>query len=64
MRDTQRIASILNRLGAVWYKYPDLRLAQLILNVVDTSPSAYYIEDEDLISKIEEFYNFDKSENL
>lgn len=55
MRDINRIPKILERLSVVWKKYPDLRLVQLIDNVI-TNSMAYYIEDEELIEKIEAFY--------
>ena len=55
MRDPERIKSVLNRLQAVWEKYPDLRLGQLILNVVQ-DPTLYYLEDDKLIETIEEHY--------
>ena len=55
MRDPERIKSILNRLQAVWEKYPDFRLGQLILNVLQ-DPLLYYIEDDKLIEAIEEHY--------
>ena len=56
MRDPNRIPIVLNRLQAVWKKYPDLRLGQLITNVF-RSDSLYYLEDDRLIDIIEEFYN-------
>ena len=55
MRDKDRIPKILERLSVVWEKYPDLRLVQLIDNVI-TNSMAYYIEDEELLEKIEAFY--------
>lgn len=55
MRDLNRIDNILKRLEKVWKKYPDLRLSQLIVNVY-SSDLNYYIEDEDFIENIEEYY--------
>ena len=55
MRDINRIDPMLKRIGEIWKKYPDLRLGQLIKNASFDS-NLYYIEDEDLIDKIEEFY--------
>ena len=55
MRDPERIDKVLAAIGEVWYKYPDLRLGQLILNVVQ-DPTLYYIEDEDLVKRIDKFY--------
>lgn len=56
MRDINRIDLILDRLKTLWKKYPDLRLGQLILNVIN-DPALYYIEDEELIDLLEEFYS-------
>ena len=56
MRDINRIDRILDRLKTLWKKYPDLRLGQLILNVLQ-DPALYYIEDEELIELLEEVYN-------
>lgn len=55
MREPNRIDIILKRLEKVWKKYPDLRLSQLIVNVY-SSDLNYYIEDEDFIENIEEYY--------
>ena len=51
MRNKERIDDICIRLAALWKKYPDLRLGQLILNVMQ-DPALYYVEDEDLIVKL------------
>lgn len=56
MRDKNRIESVLNEIKDIWKQYPDLRLGQLILNVV-RDPAAYYIEDEQLIVALKAFYN-------
>lgn len=55
MRDINRIDLILDRLKTLWKKYPDLRLGQLILNVLQ-DPVLYYIEDEELIETLEKAY--------
>lgn len=55
MRAVSRIDSILKELGEIWKEYPDLRLGQLILNVLQ-DPVLYYIEDEDLILRLKEIY--------
>ncbi|KKK80095.1 hypothetical protein LCGC14_2826950, partial [marine sediment metagenome] len=42
-----------------WKAYPDLRLGQLLLNVVQndlTSGLLYYMEDEELIGRIIQLY--------
>ena len=56
MRDINRIDLILDRLEILWKKHPDLRLGQLILNVLQ-DPALYYVEDEQLIDLLEEFYS-------
>lgn len=56
MRDPNRIGEVLAALGELWQKYPDMRLGQLILNTIE-DPRLYYIEDEDLIKHMNEFYD-------
>ena len=58
MRNPERINEILAALGKVWQRYPDLRLGQLVLNVIK-DPALYYIEDEDLIKKLNDFYTME-----
>ena len=41
-----------DRLKTLWKKYPDLRLGQLILNVLQ-DPALYYIEDAELIDLLD-----------
>lgn len=55
MRDINRIDVVLNEIKDIWKKYPDLRLGQLICNVV-RDPALYYIEDENLVKELKEFY--------
>lgn len=55
MRDSKRISKILERLEKIWEKYPDLRLGQLITNVV-RDPTLYYLEDDELLEFLEKFY--------
>lgn len=55
MRDIDRIDSILEKLGNIWKEYPDLRLGQLICNIIK-DPALYYIEDEQLIELLEKEY--------
>ena len=58
MRDLERIPEILNKIGKIWKEYPDLRLGQLISNMSDRSPwPLFYIEDDELIERLEEFYD-------
>lgn len=55
MRSVDRIPNILDRLGKIWEKYPDLRLGQLLLNCF-SDPLLYYIEDDTLIEALESYY--------
>ena len=55
MRDEKRIDKFLVNLAAIWHDYPDLRFVQLIQNVF-RNPSDYYLEDNDALKKLEDFY--------
>jgi uncharacterized protein YihD (DUF1040 family) len=49
MRDPARIDKMLNLLREAWHKNPDLRLAQLVVNVIKPSvpcPQVFYQEDD------------------
>lgn len=56
MRDKNRIPVVLSKLQAVWEKYPDLRLSQLILNLEHSTPMLYQVEDEELIKLLDQMY--------
>jgi len=56
MRDPKRIPEILKRLEVVWKKYPDLRLGQLLIDVLHVRNNfLFYIEDDKLIEEVEKF---------
>lgn len=55
MRDPNRIDITLEEIKKIWKKYPDLRLGQLILNVIPES-YLYYTEDDDLLRAIKQGY--------
>lgn len=55
MRNQNRIDRILNEIRKIWKQYPDLRLGQLILNVIE-DPALYYIEDEELVELLKQTY--------
>ena len=56
MRDPKRIPEVLDELRKVWEKSPDLRLGQLIDNIVTRTPCPlFYIEDEDLVERIKRY---------
>lgn len=51
MRDPKRIPEILKAIEKEWKKYPDLRLGQLLVNVI-SEYNMFYVEDEDLVEKL------------
>lgn len=55
MRDPKRIDIILQEISAIWHKYPDMRLGQLIGNVLE-GPSLYYVEDDSLVKALKDIY--------
>ena len=55
MRDLKRIDVILKEISAIWHKYPDMRLGQLIGNVLE-GPSLYYVEDDSLVKALKDMY--------
>ena len=55
MRDPKRIDIILQEIGAIWHKYPDMRLGQLIGNVLE-GLSLYYVEDDSLVKALKDMY--------
>ena len=56
MRRKERIPELLKKISDIWYKNPDLRLGQLILNACPSDQMAYYIEDEDLLESLKIVY--------
>lgn len=46
MRDPNRITRIVKKIESLWYKYPDWRLCQLIMNTLAMNEDPYYIEDD------------------
>ena len=55
MRDPERIDVILQEIRDIWHKYPDMRLGQLIGNVLE-GPSLYYVEDDSLVKALKDMY--------
>ena len=55
MRDINRIDKILEELKLIWKNVPDLRLGQLLLNVLQ-DPALYYVEDDQLVDYLKKFY--------
>lgn len=57
MRNPQRISETLDLIEAIWRKYPDFRLGQLIQNVLlADDPDMYNIEDDVLYQRLCEEY--------
>lgn len=57
MRDPDRIERILTSVEEIWKKYPDLRLTQLIMNVLMIHGDPYYIDDDELEKRLVEYKN-------
>lgn len=55
MRDAKRIDVILQEISNIWHKYPDMRLGQLIGNVLE-GISLYYVEDDGLVQALKDAY--------
>lgn len=55
MRNPERIDTILDLIEDIWRKYPDLRLGQLLINVIGThmENNLFYYEDDSLIRDLE-----------
>lgn len=45
MRDPERIAPFLNKLGELWRCYPDWRFGQLVWNLLGGASDTFFIED-------------------
>ena len=67
MRDPKRIDVILQEISNIWHKYPDMRLGQLIGNVLEGT-ALYYVEDDGLVNALKDMYesgqeavNFDEN---
>lgn len=55
MRDPNRISKVLDSIKKIWEKYPDMRLGQLICNVL-RDPTLYYVEDDELVEFLNAYY--------
>lgn len=64
MRNPNRIPQVLNRIGRLWQRNPDLRLMQLLSNVmsprldpdrVGLVQDPYAIEDDDVLAALDEY---------
>lgn len=57
MRDPDRIIRILGLVREIWYRTPDARLTQLIMNALKMNDDPYYVEDDILEEKLKEYLN-------
>ena len=58
MRDPDRINIVLEEIRRIWLHDPDLRLGQLLMVAVrpkDSCPELFYIEEKDLMKRLEEY---------
>jgi uncharacterized protein YihD (DUF1040 family) len=56
MREPKRIDIVLSEIREIWQQNPDLRLGQLLCNVL-RDPMLYYVEDEQLVEYVKKYYN-------
>ena len=58
MRDPKRISKIMNLIKTIWKMNPDLRLGQLLDNIIDheNGPELFEIEDNVLFDKLQKKY--------
>jgi hypothetical protein len=54
-RDPERIPGILAELEKTWNRYPDLRLGQLIMDIVPNDSTRFNIEDDKMLDAIRAF---------
>ena len=60
-RTPEQIKLTLAKIKFIWEKYPQLRLGQLIANVLDMS-NLYYVDDSTLITYLAKSYKVDLNE--
>ncbi len=65
MRDPKRIDDFCDRLKEVWKQVPDWRFGQLMLNALgdiqaQTSRDVFFIEDPEMIQRLEELFKIQK----
>lgn len=66
MRDINRIPKALRRLEKIWYNVPDMRLGQLMSNLLgiyyqETDQDPFFPEDEVFLDVLENYFNKEKS---
>lgn len=55
MRDTRRISVMLDLLGQIWVKCPDMRLGQILVNATGHTEDMFHIEDTQVIEDLRKF---------
>jgi uncharacterized protein YihD (DUF1040 family) len=55
MRNPERIEPMIALIRKIWYRAPDLRLTQLIMNALKMNDDPYYVEDDKLKKALEEY---------
>lgn len=55
MRDPNRIEPMLGLIRDIWYRCPDTRLTQLIMNALNMNEDPYYVEDDILKQALEKY---------
>lgn len=51
-------AKIINTIRNVWVAYPELRLGQLLMNVIPIDLDLYYITDKELMEYLNDYHPF------
>ena len=54
MRNPDRIPIVIDELHKYWTAHPDLRLAQIIVNLSERL-DAFYFEDDQLLNRLKQF---------
>ncbi len=64
MRNPNRIDEFCKKLAEHWHKVPDWRFGQLLINALQKASlqAIFYIEDEELLHTIENYFNKDKEQ--
>lgn len=55
MRDPNRIGRVLTKIQALWKRVPDWRLGQLLVNLMESGEDLFYLTDDTLEERIEEW---------
>jgi hypothetical protein len=48
-RDVERIDPLLAQIREVWLKFPDMRLGQLLVNLLDPEPNKLFVVEDDVL---------------